>query len=280
MGITLYTAPDCIRCRVVKGYLAEKNIPYDSVDFQGQKDAFNAFYRANRPLIYRNPEGVEFPLFDDGQVILQGSGVVIAYLLTGNRDMHGCVMRSDLLHGRLSGLYPSMCPDAHEEHFVDLVGRLAAGGLKIYLQPDGRKPKLLQRLIETGKLNKVVLNILGPASIYESAFGGPIDTGDLAESIRLVKNFPNSEIRLLVSPVKRADGFWSWLSKEEAGEAAKMVAEACKEPQLPFGLYAVDKEMPQGLQGLEPFPQDQLLPYRSVVRRHMFKADISKPEAL
>ncbi len=278
MSITLYTAPDCIRCRVVKSYLADKNIPYDTIDFQEQKDTFNAFYRANRPSIYRNPEGVEFPLFHDGEVIKQGSGEVIAHLLSG-KEMEGSVTRSDLLHGWISGLYPSLCPKAHEDHYVELVNRLAAGGLKVYLQPDGRNPGLLRRLIETGKLTKVVLNILGPASVYESAFGGPLDPSDLAESVALVKNFPNHEIRLLISPVKRADG-WSWLTKEEAGEAAKMLAEACKEPQLPFGMAAVTAEMPQGLHGLEPFASDQMLPYRSAVRRHMFKADISSAEAV
>ena len=279
MSVTLYTAPDCIRCRVVKSFLADKQLAYEAVDFLEHKDTFNAFYRANRPAIYRNPEGVEFPLYSDGTVIKQGSGEVIAYLLSGH-EMEGSVTRSDLLHGWISGLYPSLCPKAHEDHFVDLVGRLAAGGLKVYLQPDGRNPDLLRRLLETKAVTRVVLNILGPASLYESAFGGPIDAAALAESVKLVKGFAGGEVRLLISPIKREDGTYSWLTSAEAGEAAKMLADACQEPQLPLGMAAVTAAMPQGLQGLEAFAPEQMLPYRSVMRRHMFKADISKPEAL
>ena len=84
MSITLYTAPDCLRCKIVKGFLAEHQIAYETVDFKADAQTFNTFYRANRKAIYRNPEGVEFPLFDDGTVIKQGSGDVIAYLLSGH----------------------------------------------------------------------------------------------------------------------------------------------------------------------------------------------------
>ena len=113
MGITLYTAPDCIRCKIVKSFLAERGQTWDTVDFKADAKDFNAFYRANRKSIYRNPEGVEFPLFDDGTVIKQGSGEVVAYLLAG-RDLECCVTRSDMLHGKISGLYPSRCPAAQD----------------------------------------------------------------------------------------------------------------------------------------------------------------------
>ena len=61
MSITLYTAPDCLRCKIVKGFLAEHQIAYETVDFKADAQTFNTFYRANRKAIYRNPEGVEFP---------------------------------------------------------------------------------------------------------------------------------------------------------------------------------------------------------------------------
>lgn len=113
MSITLYTAPDCLRCKIVKGFLAEHQIAYETVDFKADAQTFNTFYRANRKAIYRNPEGVEFPLFDDGTVIKQGSGEVIAYLLSGHA-LEGAVTRSDLLHGWISGLYLSQCPAAED----------------------------------------------------------------------------------------------------------------------------------------------------------------------
>lgn len=162
MSITLYTAPDCLRCKIVKGFLAEHQIAYETVDFKADAQTFNTFYRANRKAIYRNPEGVEFPLFDDGTVIKQGSGEVIAYLLSGHA-LEGAVTRSDLLHGWISGLYLSQCPAAEEDHFVELVQQLAKGGLTVCIQTDGRNPALLERLIGLNALAKVQLNIPGPA---------------------------------------------------------------------------------------------------------------------
>lgn len=275
MTITLYAAPDCLRCKIVKAFLAEKRLPYATVDFKEQKDEFNAFYRANRSAIYRNPEGIEFPLFDDGRVIKQGSGEIIAYLLAG-RALEGSVTRSDLLHGWISGLYPSLCPAGQEDNYADLVRHLADGGLKVHLQTDGRRPDLLERLLGAGNISRLTLNILGPAALYAGSFGGPVTREDLARSVELVRSFPGGETRLLVSPVTRADGSVSWLTRDEAAEAAKMVAEATGQPGIAFAVAAVTDLMPQGLRGLEPF--DQFLAYRSAMRNHLFKADIAKEQ--
>ena len=72
MSITLYTAPDCIRCKIVKAFLAERNIEYGTVDFKENAQEFNTFYRTNRKAIYRNPEGVEFHSHIDGRKFLMG----------------------------------------------------------------------------------------------------------------------------------------------------------------------------------------------------------------
>lgn len=276
MGITLYTAPDCIRCKIVKAFLHDKGTAYDTVDFKEQKQEFNAFYRANRPSIYRNEEGVEFPIFSDGSVIKQGSGEIIAYLLSGHA-MEGCVTRSDLLHGWISGLYPSLCPGGLEDAFAELTDRLAKGGLRVFLQADGRKPGLLKRLLSGVAVAKVHLNVLGPASAYASDSGGPLDPADLAESVALVRDF-GGQIRLLCRPLERANGEWSWTAKDEMAEAAKMLAEATGDKLLPVTVDALDESSPQGLHGLTPFDKAQLLPYRSACRKFLFKADIAKPD--
>ena len=159
MSITLYTAPDCIRCKIVKAFLAERGLAYDTIDFKADAQEFNTFYRTNRKAIYRNPEGVEFPLFSDGEVIKQGSGEIIAYLLSGH-TLEACVTRSDMLHGKIAGLYPSQCPDGQEDNFAILVDRLAAGGLQVWLQTDGRKPELLEKLLKIKDVH-VVCNLVG-----------------------------------------------------------------------------------------------------------------------
>lgn len=274
MSITLYTAPDCLRCKIVKGFLAERRIAYDTVDFKADAPTFNAFYRANRKAIYRNPEGVEFPLFDDGTVIKQGSGEIIAYLLSGHA-LEGAVTRSDLLHGWISGLYLSQCPAAEEEHFVELVQQLAKGGLTVCMQTDGRNPALLERLAGLDVLAKIQLNIHGPASVYETLFGAAPSKEELAKTIERVKAFPNHEIRFLAAPIPGAGGA-RWPSRDEAGEAARMVFDACGDHQLPYAIASVTPDMPQGMQGLEPVTDPMLLKYRSASREFLFKADIQK----
>ncbi len=274
MSITLYTAPDCLRCKIVKGFLAEHQIAYETVDFKADAQTFNTFYRANRKGIYRNPEGVEFPLFDDGTVIKQGSGEVIAYLLSGHA-LEGAVTRSDLLHGWISGLYLSQCPAAEEAHFVELVQQLAKGGLTVCIQTDGRNPALLERLIGLNALAKVQLNIPGPASVYEALYGSAPTKDELAKTIELVKAFPDHEIRFLATPLSGPEGA-RWPNRDEAGEAARMVFEACGDHQLPYAIAAVTPEMPQGMQGLEPVPDPMMLKYRSASREFLFKADIAK----
>jgi len=273
MGITLYTAPDCIRCKIVKTFLAERGQAYDTVDFKADSEIFNKFYRTNRKAIYRNPEGVEFPLFHDGEVIKQGSGEVIAYLLSGH-VLEACVTRSDMLHGKIAGLYPSQCPDGQEENFVTLVEHLAAGGLQVWLQTDGRKPELLERLLRIKDVH-AICNVVGGLEVTAKIFGGAPSKEALAETLELVSATADGMVRFLVMPLPDSDG-WAWPKREDAVAAAKMVADACGRPTLPYSIMAITPEMTWDMHGLEPLPEQQLLLYRSAARQHLFKADIAK----
>lgn len=275
MEITLYTAPDCIRCKIVKAFLNDRNIPYGTIDFKAQAEEFNTFYRTNRPKIYRNPEGVEFPLFYNGEVIRQGSGEVIAYMLSGDALKNsGAVTRSDLLHGWISGLYLSCCPKDQEENFLTLVKHLANGGLTVCMQTDGRNSALLEKVLALNVITKLQLNILGDSNVYEALYGAPIDKEDLAKNIALVKGFANSEIRYLASPLP-VDGQVSWPTRAMALEAGKMVFDACGDHQLPISVDKVTAEMPQGLQGLKPVEDALMLKYRSALRENLFKAELA-----
>lgn len=275
MDITLYTAPDCIRCKIVKAFLNERGIAYDTIDFKAQAEEFNTFYRTNRPKIYRNPEGVEFPLFYNGEVIRQGSGEVIAYMLSGDALKNsGAVTRSDLLHGWISGLYLSCCPKDQEENFLTLVKHLADGGLTVCMQTDGRNSALLEKVLALNVIAKLQLNILGYSSVYESLYGQAMDSADLAKTIELTRGFTNSEIRYLASPLN-IGGVVSWPDRAMALGAGKMVFEACGDHQLPIAVDKVTAEMPQGLQGLKPVEDALMLKYRSALREYLFKAEIA-----
>lgn len=274
MSITLYTAPDCIRCKIVKAFLAERGIAYDTVDFKADAQEFNTFYRTNRKAIYRNPEGVEFPLFSDGEVIKQGSGEIIAYLLSGH-ILEACVTRSDMLHGKIAGLYPSQCPDGQEENFLTLVNRLSAGGLQVWLQTDGRKPALLEQLLQV-KDTHVICNVIGDAEATAKVFGGAPTVEELAKTIALVKGTADGLVRFLAMPLPRQEGVWSWPERADAAAAAKMVAEAAGQPTLPYAITPVTPDMVWDMRGLDPLPEQNLLVYRSASRQHLFKADIAK----
>ena len=80
MNIILYKAPNCLRCNIVKSYLEANGIPYGKFDLADDKEIVNKFYRDNRARLYRNPEGVEFPMFhetegDDSSGHRRGAGL-------------------------------------------------------------------------------------------------------------------------------------------------------------------------------------------------------------
>ena len=135
--------------------------------------------------------------------------------------------------------------------------------------------EIAEALIGLNALAKVQLNIPGPASVYEALYGSAPTKDELAKTIELVKAFPDHEIRFLATPLSGPDGA-RWPNRDEAGEAARMVFEACGDHQLPYAIAAVTPEMPQGMQGLEPVADPMMLKYRSASREFLFKADIAK----
>lgn len=116
----------------------------------------------------------------------------------------------------------------------------------------------------------------GPAGLYPQAVGGSVGpdfAAELKKSVELVKAHPDHVIRIWLTPLKEADGSLRWPTPAEAGEAAKMVADACGDMMLPIGIQAC-AEVPAGMEAL-----DNLLPYRSKVRNALPKAEILKNEA-
>lgn len=273
MAYTLYKAPNCIRCRITHEFMDARGIAYGAYDLEADKDIVNGFYRANRKFLHRNETGVEFPMFhdDDGDVVLQGSGVVISYLLAGKALIDsGAVSESKMLHGWISGLNVSKVPAGEEDHFAELVTVLGKGGLKVVLDSDGRNPALLEKLIATGALTRIRVNIPGPASAYPLAAGGEAPSReDLGRTIALARGFADHAIRLYLEPIPQPDGSLAWLSPSDAALAGKMVAEACGDMLMPFGIQASAETA-----GLEPLAN--LLPYRSKVRTALPKTDIIK----
>ena len=94
----IFSATGCARCNITKRFMKENGIDYEEYDFKADgKDTFAKFYRAHRGDIYRDKDGVEFPIYTDGRVIRQGVSVVIGHLIAGD-GLDGFIGRS-ALHG-------------------------------------------------------------------------------------------------------------------------------------------------------------------------------------
>ncbi len=274
MSLVLYTAPNCIRCRTVKAWLEDRGQAYTAVDFKENAHEFNAFYRANRKAIYRGAEGVEFPLLDDGNEVKQGSGVILAYLVAGH-GLDGAVVRSDLWHGWIAGIYPSFCPAGEEAHFLEVLTWLKKGGLSVLLQVDGRRPDVLEQAIAANVVDRAVLNVPGGAAAYESLGLTAPSAGDLARTIELVQKTKDGAVRFMAQPLPEGDG-WRWAARAEALAAAEMICKACGDHSLPCGVTAATADMPLDMHGLEPLDEQLLVKFRSAARQFLFKADIVK----
>ncbi len=276
MDIALYKAPGCQRCHIVKGDLDAKGITCEAFDFVEDKDVVTSFCRANRASLHRNAEGIEFPMLQDrdGKVIRQGVGPILAWLAAGE-GLDSCVYRSDLLHGKVSGLDVSKCPAGLEDKFQEVLRLLAKGGLEVQLQSDGRRADLLEKILREGLVSKMVLSIPGPASVYPDAVGGPAPgPEELKKSIELVRGYKNYLIRLWIAPIAGPDGSRQALSPDQAGEAAKLVAEAAGDKTLPFSIQASSEQV-KDMESRD----ETLLPYRTRVRQYLPRADILKEEA-
>lgn len=274
MSLIIYTAPNCIRCRTVKAYMNDKGLEYTSVDFKENAQEFNTFYRANRKAIYRGAEGVEFPLFEDTEagVVLQGSGVILAWLIAG-KELDTTVVRSDMWHGWISGIYSSNCPDGQEDHLLEVISWLNKGGLQVIVQSDGRKADLLEKLLASGDVSKAVLNIPGGPATYERLGLTAPSAEELKKSIDLVRASALGVIRFQAIPLPDGDA-WRWPVRDEVLDAARMVYEACQDHALPFLLSAATADLPIDMHGLPAFDSQLMVKFRSAARQFLFKADI------
>ncbi|NQU64558.1 MAG: hypothetical protein HQ517_09795 [SAR324 cluster bacterium] len=85
METTIYSATGCVRCKITKNYLNEQQIPFKEFDFKAEgKEEFAQFYRTNRKQIFRDQDGVEFPVYYNGSQIKQGVSVILGYLIAGD----------------------------------------------------------------------------------------------------------------------------------------------------------------------------------------------------
>jgi pyruvate-formate lyase-activating enzyme/glutaredoxin len=279
MSLTLFTATGCSRCNVAKKFMHAKGIVFVEHDAVGEgKELFAQFYRAHRGAIFRGAEGIEFPVFVDGDEIRQGVAVVIAYLHAGKR-LDGFIGRSELPKGWVGGLHVSQGDPAALDELTAVLGFLKRNGLKLQLETDGRNAALLERLLEQGLGDRVVMDLKGPRSLYAAMLGAEIDVEEVSRSMALVARFPEYRFETTVAPVPRSGGdpgSTRYLSPEEVAEAARWLKEATGSHRQPYVLRVFDPQAgaDERFRALEMLPPNSLFRHRSAARKYQVLTEV------
>lgn len=274
----IFTATGCARCKITKRFLQQQNIAYDEFDIKAEgKEAFAKFYRENRKAIYRDADGVEFPVFYDGSVIRQGVGVVIGHLIAGD-GLSGFIKRSTL-HGEwIDGFHISDGNPANAGDLFEVLTFIKQNGLKIEATTDGRNAEVLKQVMDKGLADRMVMEVKGPQALYASLLGQEIASDEISQSIVLVAKFPEYAFYTTVAPVKRADKTVSYLTPEEIGETAKMIEDASGSKKHPYRLRRFDpKTAPDHrTSSVEALPENAMFKYRTAARRYQVMTEIEK----
>jgi pyruvate formate lyase activating enzyme len=274
----IYTATGCARCKITKRFMQEHQIGYEEYDFKAEgKEAFSKFYRENRAQIYRDKDGVEFPVFTDGEEIRQGLSVVVGYLIAGD-GLDGFIGRS-ALHGEwidgfdISGGDPDRVAD-----LIQVLAYVKRNGLKIQLTTDGRNADVLKAVLDENLAHRVLMEVKGPAALYGALTGTPLSEAELKQSIALSARAPEYQFHTAVAPLVREDGTADHLTPAEIGETAKLIDAATGSKKHPYQLRPCDPKnaSPEALQSLEPLPSSAMFKYRTAARRYMVMAEIAK----
>ena len=278
MSLMIYTAPGCARCKITKRFMTEQGIAFDEFDIKSEgKEAFARFYRANRNAIFRDKDGVEFPVFTDGSVIRQGVGVIIGHLIAGD-GLDGFIGRS-VLHGEwIDGFDISGGDPARIDELIQVLSYLKQSRLKIQLSTSGKNAAVLEKIVARGLGDRMVMEVKGPAALYEPLAGQGIDEQELEQSIRLASQFGEYRFFTTIVPVQRSDAQVSFLSPEEIGQTAQMIEAATGSKKQPYELRAFDPANAAGgaLKSVEALPDSAMFKYRTAARRYQVMTKIKK----
>jgi len=278
MANTIYSATGCARCNITKKYMSENSIKYEEFDIKAEgKDAFSKFYRENRAAIFRDKDGVEFPVFTDGKVIRQGVSVVIGYLLAGD-DLQGFIGRSEL-HGEwLDGIDISGGDSAHMEKLILVLSQLKKSGLKIQAVTSGRNSDVLEAVLQKNLVDRIIMDVKGPAELYEGLTGTPVDEDDLKRSIMISATASESSFITTIAPVVRSGDVIDYLSPEEIGATAQLIEAASGSKKNPYTLCAFDPKTSgdERFALMEPLPSTASFKYRTAARRYQVMTEIEK----
>ena len=274
----LYTATGCARCKIAKRFMSENDIGYEEFDIKADgQEVFAEFYRTNRSSVYRGKDGVEFPILTDGDIIRQGVGAVIAYLIAGDK-LTGFIGQS-ALHGEwINGFNISGGDSQKCEELLRVLAYLKQNNLKIQVSTDGRNAAVLETILDKKLADRVIAAIRGPARLYGPLTGAAIDASELSHTIALAVRFPEYQFYTTIAPLERKDGSLDYLTPEEIGETARQIEAVTGSKKHPYTLRTFNPQHAENdrLKSIEPLPVSAMFKYRTAARRYMVMAEIEK----
>jgi pyruvate-formate lyase-activating enzyme/glutaredoxin len=279
MSITIYSATGCVRCKVAKQFLNERGLNYEDRDALGEgKEAFKSFYKSNRQRIYRGAEGVEFPIYYDGECIRQGLPAVLAHLV-GGADLRG-FFKPGKLHGQwLDGIFISGGALTGGEKLLEVLTYLKKQNFKIQIDTNGVNADLLVSVFERGLADRVIMEVKGPLNLYDVLLQQPVDPAEIEKSIALVSKCSDYSFVTTIAPVARQKGDpaqTSYITPAEIAETAHLIRKAAGDNRQPYRLKTFDPKAAKDdtLRNLEALTQNALFKYRAAARKHQFKTEI------
>jgi pyruvate formate lyase activating enzyme len=278
MPITIYSAKGCLRCKIVKQFLNDRGRTYRDFDALGEGRAdFRAFYQDNREKIHRGPDGVEFPIFCDGDIIRQGLPMVLAHLIAG--PALNDFFKHGLLHGQwVDGIQISGGDPAHGAEFLNVLFHLKQQRLKLQIDTNGVNAPLLEQVLERNLADRVIMEVKGPLKLYNSLLSQPVDPQEIKRSIALVSKCDDYCFYTSIAPIIREKGELgqlSYITPQEIAEAALLIKEAAGDSRQPYRLRAFDPRTADDtkLRGCEALAKNELFKYRTMARKHQFKTE-------
>jgi pyruvate formate lyase activating enzyme len=279
MSITLYSAAGCVRCKIANQFLKDRGLTYREHDALGEGQAtFRSFYQNNRQKIYRGLEGVEFPIYYDGEVIRQGLPAVVAHLVAGPA-LNG-FFKPGKRHGQwLDGIHISDGDPIYGADLLEVLNHLKIRNFKIQIDTYGVNADLLESVLKRKLADCVIMEVKGPLELYESILPQPVDPAEIEKSIALVSNCHDYRFMTTIAPIVRDEtdpAQISYITFSEVAEAAKLVKQATGDNRQPYFLRLFDPKTAsdERLRALDALNRNTLLRYRSKARKHQFKAEI------
>ncbi len=278
MSITIFSAPGCLRCKIVKQYLADAERDFQDSDALGEaKERFKAFYRNNRGKIHRRADGVEFPILCEGETLKQGLPMVLGYLIAGSA-LDG-FFRPGLLHRQwIDGIYVSGGNPVQAQAFIEVLLFLKRQNLKLEIETSGLNAALLEQVLEQRLADRVVMEVKGPVELY-ALLRPRVGPEEIKKSIALVSKSESYYFYTTIAPIVRemADGEQAgYISPQEVGAAAELIKIAAGDSKQPYRLRAFDPRTAEDakLKDFEPLSKNELFKYRTMARKHQFKTEL------